>query len=460
MSLLARARTIKGVDQEADGGARYVAGSHITLEDVRGVTGLAITPGQGLATVLTAYQCVNIKANTYAAIPTILYRRKPGGGKERADDHPLARTFTVAANPDMSAFDWKLLVKAHIETWGNHFSDIVRLGDGSVELWPFRPDRIEAYWDSRGRKAYDYLHPTDGRKALDPARILHLKALSTDGLVGLAPVTMMRRAMGLYRKAETFGEAVFDNNARPGVVLSHPKSLSSGAAERLAAQVDDLRGARNSNKTVVLEEGLTVTTIGFPPEDAQFLESRLFQKRELAAGFGMSSGMLNDPEANEDEDQESRKFMKRTMVPSFEAFEQAVQLQVIRDEELFVEFLVDAYLRGDPKARADAYAVAWEHGALNGDEWRARENQDPLPDGLGETYYRPANWVPLGEDPVAVGGDASLGTQFGADAALVDQVTRAKSVRCPACGKLLVAELEGSIKMACYRCKAEVEVAA
>lgn len=461
MKTLVAPRATKGIDQEAIGfSPTYSGATYTTLEDVRGIRGVAITPDQGMATVLTAYQCVNIKANTFAAIPTILYRRGPDGSRSRADDHPLWRTFATNANPDMSAFTWKQVAKTHVETWGNHYSDIVELGDGSVELWPIRPDRIEVYWDRSGRKAYDYLHPTEGRKQLNPARILHLMALSTDGLVGLAPVTMMRRAMGLYRKAETFGEAVFDNNARPAVVLSHPASLSKPAIERLGKQMDDLRGAGHAGKTVVLEEGLTVTPIGFPPEDAQFLESRLFQKRELAAGFGMSSGMLNDPEAQEDEDQESRKFIKRTMVPAFEAFEQAAQLQVIKDDQLFVEFLTDAYLRGDPKARADAYAVQWEHGALNDDEWRRRENMDPLPDGLGETYYRPANWVPLGADPVAVGGDASAATQFGADGRLFDQTTRAKSVRCPGCGKLLAEEATAPYRIGCSRCKGVAEEAA
>lgn len=458
MKTLIAPRGIKGIDQDAMGGSpRYAGGTYLTLDDVRGIPQGAITPGQAMATVLTAYQCVTIKANTYASIPTILYRRLPGGGRERAEDHPLWRTFAIQANPDMSAFDWKLVAKTHVETWGNHYSDIVTLGDGSVELWPFRPDRIEPYWDSRGRKAYDYLHPTEGRKALNPARVLHLKALSTDGLIGLAPVTMMRRAMGLYRKAETFGEAVFDNNARPATVLSHPKTLSTPAQERLGKQMDDLRGSTNAGKTVVLEEGLTVTPIGFPPEDAQFLESRLFQKRELAAGFGLSSGMLNDPDAKEDEDQEARKFMKRTMVPSFEEFEQAVQLQIIGDDSLFVEFLVDAYLRGDPKARADAYAVQWEHAALNVDEWRKLENRDPLPDGLGETYYRPANWVPLGEDPVAVGGEASRDTQFGGEGRLFTQTTRAKMAQfdCPDCGKLIARKAAPGTIGYCRGCREE-----
>jgi HK97 family phage portal protein len=451
-------RALKGIDQVAMAADRYYGSSWAGPGWQR-----TITPDIGLS-VMTAYQCVRILANAYASIPTILYRRLPGGGKERAADHPLYRTFAIQANPDMSAFDWKNLAKSHIETWGNHVSEIVRNGLGEVELWPIRPDRIEIYWGPGGRKAYDYLSPTGPKVTLDPDRVLHLKALTTDGLVGLPPITQMRRAIALYRKAEQYGESVFDNGARPAVVMKHPKTLSDPAVIRLGAQMDALRGSGNAGKTVILEEGLDVHEIGFPPEDAQFMETRLFQKRELAAGYGVPKGLLNDPDEDADIDKDLRQLITVTMLPAFESFEQSAQLQVIRDRDYFVEFLADAYLRGDPKARADAYAVQWEHGALSGDEWRARENQDPLPDGIGQTYYRPANWVPLGqqdESPPAVGGDASTDTQFGQGAALVDQVTRAKvawvQFDCPDCGKIVnrnIPDIPGTVGQ-CKSCRAE-----
>jgi HK97 family phage portal protein len=466
MKTLFAPSAVKGIDQVAMGAARHYETSSPWWPHV-------LSPGNGLS-VMTAYQCVRILANTFASIPTILYRRLPDGGKERATDNKLYRTFAERANPNMSAFDWKNVAKSHIETWGNHYSEIVDTGP-EVEFYPFRPDRIEVYWDTKGRKAYDYLDPRGPRKTLDPAKVLHLKALTSDGLVGIAPITAMRRGIGLYRKAEQYGEAVFDNGARPAVVMKHPKTLSDAAITRLGAQMDALRGSGNAGKTVILEEGLDVHEIGFPPEDAQFMETRLFQKRELAAGYGVPKGLLNDPDERADIDKDLRYLITVTMLPAFEAFEQAAQLQVIDDERFFVEFLADAFLRGDPKARADAYAVQWEHGALSGDEWRARENQDPLPDDLGKVYYRPANWVPLGqqEDPSpAVGGDASTPTQFGqagpepvvddTPAEIVPNLTRVKMAQfdCPDCGKLVARKAAPGTVAYCKSCRSEKEMAA
>lgn len=474
MSLLTRAR--KGLDQ-ASMASSLGHVSTIPFDRISyGTSGLS---PEYAVNVVTVYQCVTLLADTFAQIPLVLYRRA-GGSRERATDHPLYRTFHDAPNPAMSSFLWRRIVMGHLATWGNSYNEIVRVGNGEVQLWPFRPDRIEVKWADGGEsRRYWYHSPTGDRTELDPDRMFHLQGFSSDGLVGVPPISSMRRAIGLYRKAENYGEAVFDNGARPAIVMRHPKTLTPGAVERLGAQMDGLRGSGNAGKSVVLEEGLEVTEIGFPPEDAQFMETRLFQKREVATGYGIPLAAVGDPEfADEKEDETSRKLIKR-MAAHFTNFQQEAQLQVIGDPDLYVEFLVDGYLWGDPKARADALAVAWEHGVINADTWNQIENRPPLPDGLGQTYWRPANWVDVAEKAVPVGGDASVPTQFGrpgqgqesvddSEAEVVDQLTRAKGLGfpkpgdpamaqfdCPACGKMINRMAAPGTIGYCKSCRAE-----
>jgi HK97 family phage portal protein len=472
VSLLARAtapRAMKAIDQEASALTSYQSG-YIPIESLQRWTGLGVTAETAL-NYITIYQCVRILADTFASLPLIVYRRLPSGGKERAEDHPLYRTLHDQPNPSMTSFVWRELLMTHLATWGNAYNEIRRDGAGDIELWPIRPDRIEVKWGTGGRKVYTYISPRGERTEMREGSVFHVQGISLDGLVGISPIDAMRRAIRLARTAEQFGQSFFDNGARPATVLKHPKTLTDGAIERLGAQMDTLRGSGNAGKTVVLEEGLDFGEVGIPPEDAQFMETRLFQKRELASGYGIPGGMVGDPEREEDEDQESRKFIKRAMVPYFERFEQEVSRQLVESgDDVFAEILADGYLRGDPKARADAYAVMWEHGTLNGDDWRAKENMDPLPDELGKVYYRPANWVPLGqpEDPApAVGGEASEATQFGgprqgeagddSPAQVVPQLTRVKMAQfdCPDCGKLINRLAAPGTVGYCKSCKAE-----
>lgn len=465
MKTLIAPRALKSIDQVPGVGTQY-----IPIESLRTWTGLAISP-ETAYNAMTVLQCVTKLQQTFASLPLMVYRRRADGGRDVAREHPLYRALHDRPNPAMSSFFWREILMGHLKTWGNHYSEVVGVGNGDIELWPIRPDRITVDWKNRERQ-YTYTSPTGRESILPASKVFHVAGMSYDGLTGMSPIGMMRRTLAVMGAAEQYGESVFRNGARPAVVLSHPKTLSDPAVGRLAAQFDDMRGSSNAGKTVVLEEGLTVTEVGFPPEDAQFMETRLFQKRELAGYYGVPGLMIGDPDDKETWDDASRRFMS-TVQSDLERFEQEASRQLVDplDDDIYVEFKADGFLRADPKARADAYAVRWEHGNLNADEWRRLENEDPLPDRLGQDYYRPANWVVLGSDPVAVGGDASTPTQFGqagpqavddTPAEIVAQVTRAKMAQfdCPTCGKMVNRLAAPGTVGYCKGCRGEVTMSA
>jgi HK97 family phage portal protein len=255
---------------------------------------------------------------------------------------------------------------------------------------PLRPD---------GTKEFEYVGTNGVRRIIPAERIFHLQGLGSTGLAGYSPIALLRSSLSLLRTAETFGQTIFDNNARPATVLQHPKTMSQGAIDRLTSQMDDLKGSRNNGKTVLLEEGTTVQPIGFPPEDAQFLETRVFQKREILAAYRIPPHMAGDLERAtfSNIEQQSIEFRTYTMLPWYVRAEQDISSQLLDEDErdtFYAEFLADGLLRADAKSRAEALAVRWQNGTLNADEWRALENENPLPDGVGSTYYVPANYVP------------------------------------------------------------------
>jgi HK97 family phage portal protein len=433
----------KSIDQDAQAGAGGV--TYVPIEDLRTWTGWGVGPETAL-NVITVLQCVDKLAKTFASLPLFVYRRvpRPGGtldGREIARDHPLYHTLHDRPNPEMTSFTWRELLMSHLKTWGNHYSEVRENGAGP-ELWPIRPDRIRVEWAKGGRRRYIYLSPTDGEQEMAPGTVFHVMAMSADGLVGMSPIAMMRRTVGLARTVETYGEAVFRNGARPAVVLTHPQTLSDAAVGRLGAQMDALRGSGNAGKTVILEEGASIAEVGFPPEDAQFLGTKLFQKREIAGFYDIPGLMVGDPDDKESWDDASRRFMAGVQT-DLERFEQEANRQLLlpgEEEDIYVEMKAEGFLRADPKARADAHAVEWEHGSLNNDEWRAMENMDPLPLGKGQVYYRPAQFGAAPPPPT-----------------IVPQLTRAKFARfdCPDCGMLINSQAVPGTVGKCRSCRAE-----
>lgn len=64
----------------------------------------------------------------------------------------------------------------------------------------------------------------------------------------------------------------------------------------------------------------------------------------------------------------------------------------IRDK-VFPEFLMDALLRADTVSQANALAIERQWGITSADEWRAMKNRNPQPNGQGQKYLVPINYM-------------------------------------------------------------------
>jgi HK97 family phage portal protein len=385
-------RAVKAIDQ--DGLADINSFRYVPLENHQTWTEMA-TPVE--RNYIAVYQCVRVLSNTFAQLPLKLYRRRPGGGKDEATDHPLYRTLHLAPNPEMTSFVWRKIAMRHLATWGNHYSEIAYDNFGRPQLWPMSPDRIEVKWGPNGRRVYIHTSAGGTRTEMRPGSVFHMQGQTTDGLSGSSPIADLRKTLSLAQAAGRFAGAVFDNGARPGTVVTHPKTLSTPAQERLIAQMEELKGSSSANKTVLLEEGMSVTTVGFPPEDAMFLETQLNQHRLIYGAYGIPPHKVGDLERAtfSNIEHQALEYIQDGVMPWFVNAEQEFAVQLIPEDDVFAEFLVDGYLRGDAKSRAEALAIRLQNGTLTQDQWRALENENPLPDGTGAQTWMAVNYAPV-----------------------------------------------------------------
>ncbi len=374
-------------------------------------TGKTVT-AEGSLRIPVVYRCVGLLAGVTAVLPLHIYERLASGGKRRAPEHPTYALHHSAPNPEMTAFERREIEMGHLLLWGNAYSEIVRDGAGRVrELWPLRPDKM-AVERVGGSLVYWYTLPSGERVALPRERVHHVRALGTDGLVGLSPIGMAREAVGLALATEEYGGRFFGNGSSPDGILTHPKSLSEAAQKRLKASWEAAhQGLSNSHRVAVLEEGVTWQAVGIPPEDAQFLETRKFQRSEIAMLYGIPPHLVGDTERSTSWgtgiEQQSIGFVTYTLLPLLKRLEQAHLRDLFTAEErqtYFTEHLVDGLLRGDAKARAEALHIQLQDGVINADEWRELENMNPQPNGQGQIYLVNGNMIPksqAGQKPAA-----------------------------------------------------------
>lgn len=361
-------------------------------------TGVNVTPDSALK-YTAVYVCVRIISETLASLPLVVYEKMKPRGRQRATGHYLYPLLHDQPNELMTSMQWRETCQAHILTWGNAYNYLDFNGRGQVaSISPLPPHRMEKIERTAAGLVYHYRLPDNTLTKYPEWRIWHLAGLGYDGLIGYSPVTMARRAIGLGIAADDYGAYFFGNGAQPGGVLQHPGSLSDEAYKRLLNSWENRHGGlSNSNRVALLEEGMKYDQIGIPPQDAQFLETRIKQSREVYSLYRVPPHMAGDMEKSSysTNEQAAIEFIVHTMRPWFVRWEQSIHSTLFTGQDrarYFVEFLAEGLLRGDIKTRYEAYSIARQNGWMSANDIRDLENQNPIENG--DLYLVPLNMVP------------------------------------------------------------------
>lgn len=375
----------------------------------KSATGVNVTPDRALQ-ASAVYACCRVLSETIASLPLHVYKRLDRG-KEKAVDHYLYPILHDAPNPEMTSFEFRETMMGHLCLRGNAYAEKVYDRAGRIkELWPLNPDRVTVARDKATKQLiYTVTIPDEARKVeLGSDRILHIRGLSGDGIIGYSPIKLARESIGLSLATEEYGARFFGNGSRPGGVLEHPGKLGTEARKNLKTSWEEMhKGLEQSHRIAILEEGLKWHQIGIAPEEAQFLESRQFQAVDIARIFRVPPHLVGilDRSTFSNIEQQSIDFVVNTIRPWLVRHEQAYKQRLfdVDDVDHFAEFLIDGLLRGDIQSRYTAYSVGRQNGWLSADDIRELENMNPLPDGQGKTYLLPLNMVPA--DQTAKVGD-------------------------------------------------------
>jgi len=336
------------------------------------------------------YACVRVLAEAIASLPVHTYRYTDRG-KEKAIDHPLYYLLHSEPNPEMTSFVFRETLMGHLLLWGNAYAQIIRDGRGKViALYPLMPDKMTV--DRAEKGELYYLYNKEG--VIYPLRsdeVLHIPGLGFDGIVGYSPIAMAKNAIGMAIATEEYGAKFFANGANPGGVLEHPGVVKDPARIRESWNAV-YQGSGNAHRVAVLEEGMKFQSIGIPPEQAQFLETRKFQINEIARIFRVPPHMVGDLEKSSfsNIEQQSLEFVMYTLDPWVIRWEQAIHRALFspsEKREYFTKFNVNGLLRGDYQSRMQGYAVGRQNGWLSADDIRELEDMNKLPNGSGGDKY-------------------------------------------------------------------------
>ena len=360
-----------------------------------------IVTEEGALSISAVWACVRILSDTVGTLPIHLYKRTETGREKVSSSLSL-----LLSRPNEYSGRFALMQHLMIgcTLWGNGYARIYRDKH-------YRPERIEL------------LHPTDIEPILThddhlfyrdktglflpPEDIIHLKGVSTNGYKGLSPIQVHRSNLGLGISAQMYGERFFNQGGNMSGVFKYPATLKPEAYQRLKHDlIAQATGLHNAHTPLLLEGGMTYERISIPPEDAQFIATRKFQKTEVATIYGVPPHMIADLEraTNNNIEHQGMEFVQYCLMSYLVRLEEEFNRKLLRDdeaEEFYFLFSLNGLLRGDAKTRSEFYKNMNLVGAMSANEIRALEDMNSY-DG-GDTYFVQANMQSI---------DKALTTQY------------------------------------------------
>lgn len=377
---------------------------------MQSLSGETVTEETAL-TYSAVYNAISLISGTIGALPLHLMQRKDST-KRIADERLLYRVMHDQWNPYMTAMAGREALMAHILAWGNGYAEIQRNYLGEIaQLWPIPPNRVKPKMEANELVYWVRVDNVDVRFPRE--KILHVPGLGFDGFMGYSVIAMARKSLGLAMALETFGSLYFGQGTHPGVVVSHPNSLSAQAHTNLKASLqDNYGGLGKSHRLLLLEEGMKVEKVSIPPEDSQFLQSRQFQIPEVARWFNLPPHKLKDLTRASFSNIESEQisFVTDSILPWLVRLEQNFNMQLLTPGDralygrgrVYFKHNVEGLLRADAAARGTYYKEMFNIGAMSINEIREKEDLDPVEGG--DIHLVPLNMTSLenaGKPPVA-----------------------------------------------------------
>ena len=370
-------------------------------------SGATVTPNSAMR-VAAVYACVRIISGAVATLPLHIKRRVDERTREDASDTPIWTVLRRKPNRWQTPSQFRRMLQAHLLLRGNAYAMIVRSREQVLELIPLHPDRVEVRQGDDLALEYIYTRQDGRRIRLRQDEVFHLVGLTLDGVHGVSAISYARETIGLSLAMEDHGATTFRNGARVSGVLKHPNKLGPEAVARLKAGLEEFRaGGEQEGKNLILEEGMDYSRIAMTAEDAQWIESRKFSRTDIAMFFGVPPHMIGDTEKSTSWgtgiEQQSIGFVAYTLEDHLTMWEEAINRDLIgpegkNDDRLYARFNRAALVKGDIKARWEAYVKGLQWGVYSPNEIRALEDQNPR-DG-GDIFYPPPNTAgaPADED--------------------------------------------------------------
>ncbi|MFY0619315.1 phage portal protein [Shimia sp.] len=346
--------------------------------------------------------CLSVLSETVAGLQFGVVRRVNDQTREKVENHPIAR---LLKNPNerMTGFDFVFSIVDDLSSEGDFYAEkIFSLGGDLLELMRLQPNRVSVDETPDGTKRFHHTDKFGVTRVLLEDEVWHIpRPPLLDEIKGSSPILVDgKEAVAVAIALQRYANMLFSNDATPPYVWALPNGQSFKSEEdkkNFLASIRRWMGGNRRHRPAVVEYGIEPKRLGLTAEEAQFLETRKELWLDLTRIWRVPPHKVGimDRATFSNIEHQSIEFVIDTLRPILELIERSVNKFLIGDEEYVFEFNVRSLLRGDLKARYEAYAIGRQWGWLSVNDVLRAESENGI-GAAGDRYMEPLNMVPVG----------------------------------------------------------------
>jgi HK97 family phage portal protein len=339
-------------------------------------------------------------SESVAMLPVDVFKKV--NGKRTMTDHPVEYLLNAEANYQTCAFDFTQILITSAINHGNGLAIIERdrfgtptgLVNVSREICePLKYDD-ELYWKVEVKEA---ANKTESLLVKD-RDIINLRGFGSDPVIGISAIQAHRQNLGLSIAAQDYGADFYNKGTRIDGFIEYAGVLKPETKDAINQQWTNNYGANGTRGTAILDAGSKYHRLGLPPQDAQFIETRKFQKNEIATILGIPSHMINEMDGAtfSNIEHQSIEFVTYGIGSWIEKIEQEYRRKLLKESEKrnhYFKHNVDRLLRTDVKTKGEYYRLMTDIGAYTINDVLELEDRNSVDNG--DERYVQINRIPI-----------------------------------------------------------------
>jgi HK97 family phage portal protein len=355
-----------------------------------------------------AWACIKVTAQAVSSLPLQLFDKIDNGNRVQvAPDDDLAQLLD-SPNADQTSLEYWESTVAWLLASGNSYSEIVE-GGARRRIVALQPLASSDMWPKRNADGELEYHFRDRGKVeiLPRSKVFHIKGFGQHLRApdaGLSPIAAGVHSLGAAMASQGAAAGTFANGMRPTGFFLFDQLLSPEQREQAKATlIDPLSGSERAGGVGILEGGVKWQTVSLDPEAAQMLETRRFDIEEICRWFGVPPILIGHAGQGQTMwgtgvEQILIAWLTLGVDPICDRIESRIKKQLIRPysgPRRYAEFLREALLQMDSKAKADFLSKCVQNGLMTRNEGRSKLNLPRV--AGGDELTAQTNLAPLDE---------------------------------------------------------------